>query len=113
MRGIPAIIYKATPENCKVATGFESVVPCDPNGVPAISNANDPRLKEWLSHDPRLDDATMELSFASKNAKGFQHSIQDPGYYSEGTLKSGSVGGDALGEYSNKGSLSDKLGSYK
>ena len=72
LRGNPMLIYKATPENCKEATGFESVVPCDPDGNPAISNANDERLKAWLSNDPRLDDTTIDLTFRDAKARGLQ-----------------------------------------
>ncbi len=102
MRGTPALIYKATPENCLAETGFESVVPCDAYGNPAITNANDERLKEWMAHDPRLDDAKVALTFANPNATGLQHSVQDPSYYKRGTLERGKVGTDALGQYSKK-----------
>lgn len=109
LRGIPALIYKATAEN----SPFNNPVPCDPKGNPAITNANDPRLKEWLSNDPRLADAKVELTFANMDAKGCQPSIQSPDALATGKLSQGSVGNDALGQYANKGSLSDKLGSYK
>ena len=109
LRGIPALIYKATPEN----SPFKNPVPCDPKGNPAITNANDPRLKEWLSNDPRLADAKVELTFANMDAKGCQPSIQSPEALVTGKLPKGERGGDALGQYSNKGQLSDKLGSYK
>ena len=109
LRGIPALIYKATPEN----SPFKNPVPCDPKGNPAITNANDPRLKEWLSNDPRLADAKVELTFANMDAKGCQPSIQSPEALVTGKLPKGERGSDALGQYSNKGQLSDKLGSYK
>ena len=109
LRGIPALIYKATPEN----SPFKNPVPCDPKGNPAITNANDPRLKEWLSNDPRLADAKVELTFANMDAKGCQPSIQSPDAIAGGKLPMGTRGSDSLGEYTNKGSLSDKLGSYK
>ena len=109
LRGIPALIYKATPEN----SPFKNPVPCDPQGNPAITNANDPRLKEWLSNDPRLADAKVELTFANMDAKGCQPSIQSPEALVTGKLPKGERGSDALGQYSNKGQLSDKLGSYK
>ena len=109
LRGIPALIYKATPEN----SPFKNPVPCDPKGNPAITNANDPRLKEWLSNDPRLADAKVELTFANMDAKGCNPSIQSPEALVTGKLPKGERGGDALGQYSNKGQLSDALGSYK
>ena len=109
LRGIPALIYKATPEN----SPFKNPVPCDPQGNPAITNANDPRLKEWLSNDPRLADAKVELTFANMDAKGCQPSIQSPEALVTGKLPKGERGSDVLGQYSNKGQLSDKLGSYK
>ena len=109
LRGIPALIYKATPEN----SPFKNPVPCDPKGNPAITNANDPRLKEWLSNDPRLADAKVELTFANMDAKGCQPSIQSPDAIAGGKLPMGTRGSDSLGQYSNKGQLSDKLGSYK
>ena len=109
LRGIPALIYKATAEN----SPFKNPVPCDPQGNPAITNANDPRLKEWLSNDPRLADAKVELTFANMDAKGCQPSIQSPEALVTGKLPKGERGSDALGQYSNKGQLSDKLGAYK
>ena len=109
LRGIPALIYKATAEN----SPFKNPVPCDPQGNPAITNANDPRLREWLSNDPRLADAKVELTFANMDAKGCQPSIQSPEALATGKLPKGVRGSDALGQYSNKGQLSDKLGSYK
>ena len=109
LRGIPALIYKATPEN----SPFKNPVPCDPKGNPAITNANDPRLKEWLSNDPRLADAKVELTFANMDAKGCNPSIQSPEALATGKLPKGERGSDALGQYSNKGQLSDALGSYK
>ena len=99
LRGIPALIYKATPEN----SPFKNPVPCDPKGNPAITNAN----------DPRLADAKVELTFANMDAKGCQPSIQSPEALVTGKLPKGERGSDALGQYSNKGQLSDKLGSYK
>ena len=109
LRGIPALIYKATAEN----SPFKNPVPCDPQGNPAITNANDPRLREWLSNDPRLADAKVELTFANMDAKGCQPSIQSPEALATGKLPKGERGSDALGQHSNKGQLSDKLGSYK
>ena len=109
LRGIPALIYKATPEN----SPFKNPVPCDPQGNPAITNANDPRLKEWLSNDPRLADAKVELTFANMDAKGCNPSVQSPEALVTGKLPKGERGSDVLGQYSNKGQLSDKLGSYK
>ena len=88
-------------------------MPCDPKGNPAITNANDPRLKEWLSNDPRLADAKVELTFANMDAKGCNPSIQSPEALATGKLPKGERGSDVLGQYSNKGQLSDKLGSYK
>lgn len=98
LRGIPALVYKATPEN----SPFNNPVPCDPDGNPAITNANDPRLKEWLSNDPRLNDSKVELTYASATAKGCQPSIQSPDVYVDGKLEIGHTGGDELGQYSKK-----------
>ena len=98
MRGTPVIIYKATAEN----SPHGNPVPCDPQGNPVITNAEDPRLKEWLSNDPRLDDAKVELTFANRSAAGLQHSIQDPALYAGGTLPAGDRGSDALGQYAKK-----------
>ena len=70
LRGVPVIVYKATPEN----SPFNNPVPCDPDGNPVITNANDPRLKEWLANDPRLEDSAIELTFANSSAKGLQTS---------------------------------------
>lgn len=75
-------------------------VPCDPQGNPVLTNANDPRLKEWLSNDPRLEDSKVELTFANMAAVGCQPSVQSPDLMSGGKLAVGSVGGDALGAYS-------------
>ena len=55
----------------------------------------------------------MELTFANMDAKGCQPSIQSPEALVTGKLSKGERGSDALGQYSNKGQLSDKLGSYK
>lgn len=66
LRGLPLLIYKATPEN----SPFGNPVPCDPWGNEAITNARDPRLKEWMSNDPRLHDAKVELTFYNPDAKG-------------------------------------------
>ena len=68
LRGNPMVVYKATEEN----SPFGNPVPCDPWGNEAITNANDPRLKEWLANDPRLDDSKVELTYASADAKGLQ-----------------------------------------
>ncbi len=68
LRGNPVVIYKATPEN----SPFNNPVPCDPWGNEAITNADDPRLKEWMANDPRLDDTKIELTFHDRNAKGLQ-----------------------------------------
>ena len=94
LRGIPALVYKATPEN----SPFNNPVPCDPDGNPAITNANDSRLKEWLSNDPRLNDSKVELTYASATAKGCQPSIQSPDVYVDGKLEIGHTGGDELGQ---------------
>ena len=45
MRGYPVVIYKATAEN----SPFGNPVPCDPDGVECIHDANDPRLREWMT----------------------------------------------------------------
>ena len=68
LRGNPMVVYKATEEN----SPFGNPVPCDPWGNEAITNANDPRLKEWLANDPRLDDSKVELTYAKSDAKGLQ-----------------------------------------
>lgn len=95
LRGLPMLVYKATEEN----SPFGNPVPCAPDGTPVITNADDPRLKEWLANDPRLADATVDLSFANLAATGLQPSIQDPSYYKNGKLPQGSLGNDALGQY--------------
>ena len=38
--------------------------------VEAICDAGDPRLKEWLANDPRINDSTLDLTFASATAQG-------------------------------------------
>lgn len=43
LRGYLAKVYKATPEN----SPFNNPVPCDDDGTPIITSADDPRLKEW------------------------------------------------------------------
>ena len=96
LRGVPVLVYPATPEN----SPHGNPVPCDPQGNPVITNANDPRLKEWLSNDPRLEDSKVELTFANMAATGLNPSIQTADLYSGGKLAVGSVGGDALGAYS-------------
>lgn len=68
LRGNPMVVYKATEEN----SPFGNPVPCDPWGNEAITNANDPRLKEWLANDPRLDDSKVELTYAKSDATGLQ-----------------------------------------
>jgi len=68
LRGNPMVVYKATEEN----SPFGNPVPCDPWGNEAITNANDPRLKEWMANDPRLADSKVELTYASADAKGLQ-----------------------------------------
>ena len=97
LRGLPVLIYKATEDN----SPFGNPVPCDPDGNPAITNANDDRLKEWLSNDPRIADTTVDLSFADLSATGLQPSIQDPSFYPNGKLQEGSfeVGSEELGTY--------------
>lgn len=70
LRGVPVLIYPATAEN----SPHGNPVPCDPAGNPVITNANDPRLKEWLSNDPRLEDSKVELTFANMSAAGLQTS---------------------------------------
>lgn len=44
LRAYPVKVYKATPEN----SPFGNPCPCDADGTPCISDASDPRLKEWL-----------------------------------------------------------------
>ena len=95
LRGVPVVIYAATAEN----SPHGNPVPCDPQGNPVITNAEDPRLKEWLSNDPRLADSAIELTYANMSATGLQHSIQDPSLYANGRLQTGSVGNDELGQY--------------
>lgn len=68
LRGVPVLVYPATAEN----SPHGNPVPCDPDGNPVITNANDERLKEWLSNDHRLDDSKVELTFANSSAKGLQ-----------------------------------------
>ncbi len=96
LRGTPVVIYKATAEN----SPFGNPVPCDPDGNEAITNANDDRLKEWRANDPRLEDSTIDLTFANMSATGLQPSVQNPELIATGTLTVGSVGGDELGQYS-------------
>ena len=96
LRGVTVLVYPATPEN----SPHGNPVPCDPQGNPVITNANDPRLKEWLANDPRLEDSKVELTFANMAAVGCQPSVQSPDLLSGGKLAVGSVGGDALGAYS-------------
>ena len=43
LRAYPVKIYKATPEN----SPFGNPVPCDDDGTPIITSADDPRLQEW------------------------------------------------------------------
>lgn len=43
LRGYMANVYKATPEN----SPFNNPVPCDDDGTPCITSADDPRLKAW------------------------------------------------------------------
>ena len=43
VRGYAVKVYKATPEN----SPFGNPCPCDEDGTPIISDASDPRLKEW------------------------------------------------------------------
>lgn len=66
MRGIPVVIHKATAEN----SPFGNPVPCDVDGTPAITDATDPRLKEWLSNDPSV----AGMSYYNADAKGLQTS---------------------------------------
>ncbi len=72
LRGNPILIYRATAEN----SPFGNPKPCykdvDGNIIEAITDAQDERLKEWLSNDPRINDATIDLTFASKTAQGLQ-----------------------------------------
>lgn len=68
LRGNPVVVYKATPEN----SPFGNPVPCDPDGVEVIWDASDPRLKEWMSNDPRLTDTQVNLTYANLEAKGLQ-----------------------------------------
>lgn len=44
LRAYPVKVYKATPEN----SPFGNPCPCDADGTPVISDANDPRLKDWM-----------------------------------------------------------------
>ena len=82
LRGVPVLVYPATPEN----SPHGNPVPCDPQGNPVITNANDPRLKEWLANDPRLEDSKVELTFANMAAVGCQPSVQSPDLLSGGKL---------------------------
>ncbi len=50
MRSTPTVVYKATAEN----SPFGNPVPCDPNGVECIQDANDERLKMWLPGGPGM-----------------------------------------------------------
>ena len=70
MRGVPMIMYKATEENTPNGTIVPSYKAADGSVVRAITDANDERLKEWLANDPRINDATIELTFASATAGG-------------------------------------------
>ncbi|MGN0038836.1 MAG: molybdopterin dinucleotide binding domain-containing protein [Coriobacteriales bacterium] len=113
LRGNPMLVYKATEENCpKDVNGKVHIVPALYDGTEAISNADDERLKQWLSNDPRLADSAIELTYASSTAMGLQHSIQDPGLYELGTLQKGSVGNDELGAYKKTSELGTRTGSY-
>ena len=98
LRGVPVILYKATPENCP----FNDIVPCDPDGNEAITNADDPRLKEWLAHDPRLEDSAVEISYADMEATGLQPSIQSVDIMEGGKLEQGEMEETELGYYSKK-----------
>ena len=66
MRGIPCVVYKATPEN----SPFGNPVPCDPDGNPVIWESTDPRLKEWLTADP----AAEGMNYYRAGVKGIQTS---------------------------------------
>jgi anaerobic selenocysteine-containing dehydrogenase len=44
VRAYPVRLYKATAEN----SPFGNPVPCDEDGTPMITSAEDPRLKEWM-----------------------------------------------------------------
>ena len=44
VRAYPVKLYKATAEN----SPFNNPIPCDEDGTPMITSADDPRLKEWL-----------------------------------------------------------------
>ncbi|MEG0503929.1 MAG: molybdopterin dinucleotide binding domain-containing protein, partial [Raoultibacter sp.] len=66
LRGVPVVIHKATAEN----SPFGNPVPCDPDGNPAIQDASDPRLKEWLSPNALVAD----MPYGNINAKGNQTS---------------------------------------
>ena len=43
-RAVPALVYAATADN----SPFGNPVPCDPDGNPVITDASDPRLKQWM-----------------------------------------------------------------
>ena len=70
MRGVPMLVYKATEENTPNGTIVPSVKMADGTVVEAICDAGDPRLKEWLANDPRINDSTLDLTFASASAQG-------------------------------------------
>ena len=70
MRGIPMLVYKATEENTPNGTIVPSFKAPDGTVVKAITDANDPRLKDWLANDPRINESTIELTFASPTAAG-------------------------------------------
>ena len=81
LRGIPALSTRR-----RLRTAVQQPVPCDPDGNPAITNANDPRLKEWSVQRPAPERLQVELTYASATAKGCQPSIQSPDAYVDGKL---------------------------
>ena len=70
MRGVPMLVYKATEDNTPNGTIVPSIKMADGTVVKAITDASDPRLKDWLANDPRINDATIGLTFASPDAQG-------------------------------------------
>ena len=99
LRGVPVLVYKATLDNCPNGTIVPSIVDADGNVVEAISNANDERLKEWLSNDPRLEDSAVELTYANMDATGLQPSIQSVDIMEGGKLEQVAITEEELGTY--------------
>ncbi len=68
LRGNPILIYEATEENSPFGVIKPAYEDLDTGEiVECISDANDERLKQWLANDPRVNDATIDLSFAPTN----------------------------------------------